>query len=123
MITRCLLPCCPPSPRPRRKLRNMPPIIEAPTITSLPADARGGVVVSGSHGGRYPGYLAAKAGLRAVVLSDAGVGLDGAGIAALAYLERFGIAAAAVSHLSARIGDAADMMRRGVISRANAPAA
>jgi hypothetical protein len=98
------------------------PIIEAPTITSLPAEAHGAVVVSGSHGGHYPGYLAAKAGVRAVVLSDAGVGRDSAGIASLAYLERFGIAAAAVSNVSARIGDAADIMRRGVISHANAPA-
>jgi hypothetical protein len=99
------------------------PIIEAPTITSLPADACGAVAVSGSHGGRYPGYLAAKARLRAVIFSDAGVGRDGAGIGSLPYLERYGIAAAAVGHASARIGDAADMLRRGVISHANAPAA
>jgi hypothetical protein len=98
-------------------------ILEAPTITSLPADARGAVVVSGSHGGRYPGYLAAKARLRAVIFNDAGVGRDGAGIGSLAYLERYGIAAAAASHACARIGDAADMMARGVISHANAPAA
>jgi hypothetical protein len=99
------------------------PIMEAPTITSLPAEARGAVIVSGSHGGRYPGYLAAKAGLRAVIFNDAGVGRDGAGIASLRYLERHGIAAAAVSHASARIGDAADMIRRGVIAHANAVAA
>ena len=98
------------------------PIIEAPTITSLPAEAYGAVVVSGSHGGRYPGYLAAKAKVRAVVFSDAGVGRGGAGLASLADLERLGIAAAAVSHTSARIGDPADMMRRGVVSHANAPA-
>ena len=98
------------------------PIIEAPTITSLPPEARGAVVVSGSHGGRYPGYLAAKAKVRAVVFSDAGVGRSGAGVASLPYLERYGIAAAAVSHVSARIGDPADMMRRGVVSHANATA-
>ena len=60
------------------------PIIEAPTITSLPPEAAGAVVVSGSHGGHYPGYLAAKARLRAVIFNDAGVGRDGAGIASLA---------------------------------------
>ncbi|HEV8679423.1 MAG TPA: hypothetical protein VGQ90_08620 [Stellaceae bacterium] len=97
-------------------------IVEAPTITSLPAEARGAVVVSGSHGGRYPGYLAAKARVRAVILNDAGVGRDGAGIGALGYLERYGIAAAAISHASARIGDAADMTARGIVSHANAPA-
>ncbi|MBO0765002.1 MAG: hypothetical protein J2P50_10500 [Hyphomicrobiaceae bacterium] len=99
------------------------PIIEAPTITSLPAEARGAVVVSGSHGGRYPGCLAAKAGARAVIFNDAGVGRDGAGIASLRDLEQLQIAAATVSHASARIGDPADMMHRGVISHANGPAA
>ena len=39
-----------------------PGILAADTITKLPPDAAGQVVVSGSHGGRYPGYLAAKAG-------------------------------------------------------------
>jgi hypothetical protein len=97
-------------------------IIEAPTITSLPPEARGAVVVSGSHGGRYPGYLAARARLRAAIFSDAGGGRDGAGIASLERLERHGIAAAAVSHRSARIGDPAHMMSRGVISHCNAPA-
>lgn len=98
------------------------PIVQAPTITSLPPEARGAVVVSGSHGGHYPGYLAAKARVRAVILSDAGVGRDGGGIASLSYLEGYGIAAAAVSHASARIGDPADMMDRGILSHANGPA-
>ncbi len=99
-----------------------PGILAADTITKLPPDASGQVVVSGSHGGRYPGYLAAKAGLRAVILNDAGVGLDAAGIGALAYLDALGIAAAAVSHESCRIGDTEDMIARGRISRVNGPA-
>jgi hypothetical protein len=97
-------------------------IIEAPTITKLPAQARRAVVVSGSHGGRYPGYLAAKAGVRAVILNDAGGGLDNAGAGALAYLAGYGIAAATIAHTSARIGDAADMLRRGLVSQVNAAA-
>jgi hypothetical protein len=96
--------------------------VVADTITKLPPEAAGAVVVSGSHGGRYPGYLSAKAGLRAVILCDAGIGLDEAGVGALPYLEALGIAAAAVSHLSCRIGDTADMLARGRISRANAVA-
>ncbi len=75
-------------------------VLRAASITKLPADARGAVVVSGSHGGLYPGYLAARAGLRAVILNDAGVGKDQAGIRALGTCEGLGIAAAAVSHLS-----------------------
>ena len=98
------------------------PGIFADTITKLPSEAEAAVVVSGSHGGRYPGYLAARAGLRAVILNDAGVGRDAAGIGALPYLEALGIAAATVSHLSARIGDTSDMLARGRISHANAVA-
>ncbi|WP_197094572.1 hypothetical protein [Microvirga massiliensis] len=97
-------------------------VLTADTITKLPAEATGAVVVSGSHGGLYPGTLAAKARVRAVILNDAGIGKDEAGIASLHLLERFGIAAAAVSHMSCRIGDTADMIDRGVISHANAPA-
>src|SRR5215213_4234690 len=70
-------------------------IVVADTITKLPAEAAGAVVVSGSHGGLYPGTLAAKARVRAVILNDAGIGRDDAGIASLHLLERFGIAAAA----------------------------
>src|SRR5215203_2771305 len=100
-----------------------PGILAADTITKLPPDASGQVVVSGSHGGRYPGYLAAKAGLRAVILNDAGIGKDAAGIGALAYLDALGIAAAAVSHESCRIGDTEDMIARGRISVSNDAAA
>jgi hypothetical protein len=79
-------------------------------------------VVTGSHGGRYCGRLAVLAGLRAAIFHDAGIGLDAAGIAALGLLEERGMAAAAVSHLTCRVGDTEDMMRRGRISHANAAA-
>ena len=58
-----------------------------------------------------------------VVFNDAGGGKNAAGVASLAELEREGIAAAAVSHESARIGDALDAWENGVVSRANGPAA
>lgn len=99
-----------------------PGVLLADTITRLPPEAAGAVVVSGSHGGRYPGYLAAAAGVRAVILNDAGIGRDEAGIGALPYLDALGIAAACVSHRSCRIGDTADMMARGRVSHANAAA-
>ena len=54
-------------------------ILLADTITRLPYEAAGAVVVSGSHGGCYPAQLAAKAKVRAVILNDAGFGLDEAG--------------------------------------------
>lgn len=95
-------------------------VLQAPTITSLPDAATGSVMVSGSHGGLYPGYCSAKAGLRAVILNDAGVGKDDAGIGSLAWLEPYGIGAATVSNLTCRIGDPRDMLSRGLVSHANA---
>ena len=80
------------------------------------------MLVAGSHGGRYCGYLAALAGLRGVILNDAGVGKDDAVFASLAYLAPLGIAAATIAHTSARIGDGGDMLARGVVSQCNAPA-
>lgn len=92
----------------------------ADSITKLRPQLRGTVLVTGSHGGSYCGYLAALAGLRGVIFNDAGVGLDSAGIGALDYLQQLGMAAAAVGHTSARIGDGADMFTRGQISHCNA---
>ena len=101
----------------------MIPIVAAESATQLGADVRGAVLVVGSHGGIIAAYLAASAGARAVILNDAGVGKDAAGIAGLAYLGRIGTAAATVAHTSARIGDGVDALERGVISHANALAA
>lgn len=94
-------------------------IIRTGSITRLPSDAAGRVVVAGSHGGAYPARLAIAARLRAVILHDAGIGLDRAGIASLALCDAAGMAAATVAAATARIGDADDMLARGVISLAN----
>ena len=93
------------------------------SITHLKPEDRGRVIVSGSHAGVYAAYVAARDGARAVILNDAGRGLEGAGIAGLGYLGDMGLPAAAVGHETARIGDAADMMRRGVITVVNDQAA
>jgi uncharacterized protein YunC (DUF1805 family) len=98
----------------------MPPgIVLAPTVTKLPDAARGAVLLTGSHGGRYAGRCALIGGVRAAVFHDAGIGRDAAGIGALAMFEALGVPAVGVSHVSARIGDAADMLARGRISAAN----
>jgi hypothetical protein len=99
-----------------------PAILVADSVTRLGAEHVGAVLIAGSHGGVYAACLAARAGLRAVILNDAGVGLDGAGVAGLAYLDGYGMAAATVGHDTARIGDGPDMARRGAISRVNATA-
>ena len=95
-------------------------VVLADSVNYVGPEARGHVVVASSHGGLYAAYKAAASGARGMILNDAGVGRDDAGIVCLAYGEDLGMAAATVSHLSARIGDARDMMRRGVISHANA---
>jgi len=104
----------------------MPPppgITVASTTTKLTAGDRGKVLIGASHGGVYSGYLSAKAGCRGVILNDAGVGKDGAGIASLDYLAKLGMPAATVSHMSSRIGDGNDVAANGVISHVNAIAA
>lgn len=99
------------------------PAILADSVTQLGRDAAGRVVVAGSHGGRYAAYLAFRAGCRAVILNDAGVGLDRAGISGLDWLQAQEMAAATVDVRSADIGDARAMLRQGRISHVNAGAA
>jgi hypothetical protein len=96
-------------------------VVAAESVTQLEGVA-GQVLVAGSHGGIIAAYLGANAGAHALVLNDAGLGKDRAGIAGLFYLEEIGMAAA-VDCMSARIGDGADMLARGVINHANLQAA
>ena len=98
------------------------PEVRLDSMTFVTSEHRGQIVVAGSHGGRYCGYLAAQAGVLGVILNDAAVGRDRAGIGALALLAPLGIPAATVAHDSARIGDAEDMGARGRISHCNDPA-
>ena len=93
------------------------------SITKLTDAHRGRVIVAASHGAEYAAYLGAKGGARAIILNDAGVGKDDAGISGLPYLDALGIAAATVGYRSARIGDGADMAARGSISHVNETAA
>jgi hypothetical protein len=97
-------------------------VATAESVTQL-EDVAGKVLVAGSHGGVIAASLGATAGAHALILNDAGLGLDRAGIAGLAWLEEIGMAAAAVDCRTARIGDGADMLARGVISHANVYAA
>lgn len=89
------------------------------SITKVTADDEGSIVVAASHGGASSGEFALEVPLRLVVLNDAGIGKDDAGIASLAMLQAKGIACAMVGHNSARIGDSLDMWQEGVFSRLN----
>ena len=92
------------------------------SITQVGAEDAGALVVTASHGGVSSGEFALEVPLQGAFFNDAGVGKDGAGIAALDMLQARGVAAATVSHLSARIGDCQDTWEHGVVSHANARA-
>ena len=98
-------------------------IVCADTVTALGLEHRGQVLIGGSHGGRYAGYLAAKAGVRGVILHNAGIGKDEAGIGSLELLDGIGLPVATLDHCSARIADGRDQLARGVISHVNQTAA
>jgi hypothetical protein len=97
-----------------------PVIIDS--VTTFGPDERGRAALAGSHAGVYAAYLAAKAGVKAVILCDAGVGREQAGIGGLKLLEELGVPGATYGHRSARIGDGADGLQRGIITYVNRPA-
>lgn len=98
-------------------------ILAYPSSASGTAECTGHVVVSGSYGGEYNAWHAAKWGIRGVVLNDAGVGRNGAGINGLAYLDRIGLAAATADVWSCHIADGEHMLEHGTISHVNRTAA
>jgi hypothetical protein len=87
------------------------------------AEHRSHVVVSGSYGGKYNAFNAAKWGVRAVIMNDAGIGKDGAGIRGLDYLDQINLAAAVADAQTCHIGDGDHMLEHGVISHVNRSAA
>jgi hypothetical protein len=94
-------------------------VVLVDSVTALGERHVDAVAVTGSHGGAIAARYAAGARVRAAVFNDAGVGLDAAGIAGLALLDVVGMAALAVLHTSARIADALDTMRNGIVGHAN----
>lgn len=80
------------------------------------------VLVVASHGAKVMALYVLRTSPRGVICNDAGFGLDDSGIEGLDELESHGIAAAAVSTESARIGDALSTYEDGIISAANASA-
>jgi len=101
----------------------MEEVLVVDSVTKLGPKARGAVAACGSHGALYPAWLAARAGVRAIVFNDAGIGKHSAGIAGVAWLAGLGIAACAVDYRSARIGDGADTVESGMVTTVNDVAA
>ncbi|MBT3915084.1 MAG: hypothetical protein HN731_03630 [Rhodospirillaceae bacterium] len=94
-------------------------IIPLDSATQLGESAADKVFVIGSQATAGPALWAAKAGVRAVIFHDTGVGKDEAGLSALPYLQKLGMAAACINSQTARISDGKDMLTRGVISHCN----
>jgi len=92
-------------------------------VSKLPPEANGAIVVGGSNAGIYATYFSVNAGARAAIHHDCGIGRDEAGVRGLLWAEQHGMAMAAVATDSARVGDGADMLQRGIISRVNRVAA
>ncbi len=77
------------------------------------------VIITGSHSGRNSSEYLAHLNIKGVIGNDAGMGKNNAGIAGLKILEEHGIPAAAVSSMSAKIGNGTSTYEQGRISAAN----
>ena len=106
-------------------------IAEPPQVWALDSaslvlpEHKDSIVVTGSHGGLLGNRpeTALKYDVLGALYNDAGIGKDAAGTSRLPALDARGIAAATVSSVSARIGDARSTYEDGIISRVNARAA
>ena len=94
-------------------------IVTASSSATAPDATRGRVLVSGSYGGIYNAWHALRRGALAVILNDAGVGKNGAGVSGLAWMDALGVAGAVADCWSCHIGDGEHMLAHGRISRAN----
>lgn len=88
----------------------------------LAATPEGAIVVCGDAATLRVARALLRVSPRLVALHDAGVGKDGAGVAGLDRLGDVGVAAVAVRHDSARLGDSDDILAHGEIAHLNAPA-
>ena len=64
-------------------MSNEPLVLDS--VTHLTEQHRGAAAHCASHGGVYAGYFAAKMGIGAVILNDAGIGREAAGLAGARY--------------------------------------
>ncbi len=94
-------------------------IILVDSITQVEPGDTGKIVISGSHGGTSAAFFAAQVPALLYAFNDAGIGKGRAGVMGLNLLQSHGIAAVAVAHDSAAIGDAADTLDSGLISTVN----
>jgi hypothetical protein len=107
-----------------RDVPGEPRLIRADSVGMLQPDDAGQIAVTASHGALSGGRPdnAIPEGICAVFFSDAGGGMNGAGIARLADLDRKGVVAGTTSADSAPIGDSRALYRDGILSHVNGAA-
>jgi hypothetical protein len=95
------------------------PVLLMDSISEIESQDADRIVVAGSHCSQNVPRYALSVPLRGAVFNDAGVGKDRAGIASFDVLSAGGLPVVAVSHETARIGDAQDVYANGIISAVN----
>jgi len=94
-------------------------IIVVDTTSDINETNSNDVIVTGSHQGLNSGHYLSGLGIKGAIGNDAGLGKDDAGIAGLKILDEHGILGAAVSSMSARIGNGKSTYEQGKISAVN----
>jgi hypothetical protein len=94
-------------------------IVCAPSSATAPTETAGAVLVSGSYGGIYNAWHAVRKAAKAVILSDAGIGKNQAGISGLAWLDALGIPGATADCMTCHIGDGDHILQFGRVSFVN----
>jgi hypothetical protein len=107
------------SAKPEGKSMSEVKIMTVASCSNAREEHRSHVIVSGSYGGKYNAFNAAKWGVRGVIMNDAGIGKDDAGIVGLPFLDQIGLAAAAADARTCHIGDGDHMLAHGIISYVN----
>jgi hypothetical protein len=107
-----------------RDVPSEPVLICADSIGMLQPDDAGRIVVTASHGALSGGRPdnAVPPDIYAVFFSDAGGGMDEAGIARLDDLNKKRIVTGATSAGSAPVGDSRALYHDGILSHVNGPA-
>ncbi|MEA2736834.1 MAG: hypothetical protein QOH05_141 [Acetobacteraceae bacterium] len=98
-------------------------VLTVASCSNVRAEHRSHVVVSGSYSGRYNAFNAARWPVRAVIMNDAGIGKDNAGIVGLDFLDQIDMAAATADARTCHIGDGDHMLAHVIISHVNRTAA
>ncbi len=92
------------------------------SVSALEPEDAGRWIFCGSHAGQNAARHAASFRPAGIVFNDAGAGKDNAGIAGLALLDDYAIAAAAVDAFTACIGDGNQTLHHGIIAHVNTSA-